>query len=554
MKKLSRLLLPIFFLGIISVGVIYWPKTSAALNPNHSCDICHSIHSAPGQSLTNNAVVEDLCLSCHGAAGISSLKADIHINRTSSSYPSFTMSCIDCHDPHDNMQNWLGGTNLKMIGLDQDGSDIARISTPNSGFRDVVFESRGSDVSEPSLYSFADGDEDANGNYDGVCEVCHTQVGYHRNNSSGDHGHYVGQTCTDCHRHDSNFHPSGGSNCLACHDTAQGVRRAISGEFSLTSHHVAAGAVSNGDCGVCHYESVDGANYHNNGIVNLRDPDDGSAATLISFTDFTRNTSSESLEAWVIDVQDNFCLKCHDSDGATATNLSGNPLRPFSSGTVNVPNVFDRFDNSNSFFHPIRGAGSNPYCIPSTDNGNNITMELPWNQDSGHDRISCFDCHGAAGHGHSNQRLLRSAIDFAGMESGSYTTALGLSIESFCTICHKSSVYVAAADPEAAGSLFEFHPGGQSQHAAAGAGSNELGCLGCHAGIVNEGGITDNGSSRGNVHGGNFTWPADSGSPGANSIKFMLGGWLNGWNYNAATGYCWGDNCSHGKNSKTYTR
>ncbi|MCK5058314.1 MAG: cytochrome c3 family protein [Candidatus Aminicenantes bacterium] len=554
MKSL-RILLPVFFVGLIVAVIVYWPEISGALNPNHSCDICHSVHSAPGQALTNNAVVEDLCLSCHGAAGVSSLKAEIHTNTTGSAYPDFSMSCIDCHDPHDSMQNWLGGTNLKMIGLDQDGTDLAKISTPNSGIRDVVFESRGTDASEPSLYSFADGDEDTNGTYDGVCEVCHTQVDHHRNSTSGgDHTHYVGQTCIDCHPHNSNFHPSGGGSCKGCHDTAQGVRRAITSDFSLTSHHVAAGTVTDDDCGVCHYESVDGTNYHNNGVVDLRDPDDGTSSTLITFTDFSRNTSSDTLESWVTDVQDNFCMKCHDSDGATATNFSGDPLQPFSSGSVNVPNVYDRFNISNSYHHTIRGAGNNPYCVPSATNGSKVTMESPWNQDATHDQISCFDCHGANGHGNSNQRMLRYSIDLDAMEAGSYSQALGISIDSFCTICHKASVYVAAANPETAGSMFEFHPGGLSQHAASGSGGNELGCLGCHAGIVNEGGIADNGAGRGNIHGGNFTWPADSNSSGVISIRFMLGGWLNGWNYNASTGYCWGGTCGHGKNAKTYTR
>jgi predicted CXXCH cytochrome family protein len=555
MKNLLKLFLPVLVLTIITAVIVYSPKDTAALNSNHSCDICHNIHSAPGQSLTNNAVVEDLCLTCHGAAGVSSLKAEIHTNTSGSSYPAFEMTCIDCHNPHDSMQNYLGGTNLEMIGLDRDGTDLAKISTPNSGIRDVVFESRGTDASEPSLYSFADGDEDGDGAYDGVCEVCHTQVSHHRNSvSGGDHSHYVGQTCIGCHPHDSNFHPSGGDNCIGCHDTAQGVRRSINNEFSFTSHHVAAGAVTNDDCGVCHYESVDGTNYHNNGAVDLRNPDDGSSASLITFTGFSRNTTSDSLESWVTDVQDNFCMECHDSDGATATNFSGNALRPFSSGSRDVPNIFDLFDTSNSFQHPVRGVGNDPYCIPSATNGNNITIESPWNQDAAHDLISCFDCHGISGHGGGNQRMLRAAVDFDAIEAGSISLATGTAVRNFCVICHKSTVYVTASAPEAAGSRFEYHPGGMSQHSATGSGSNELGCLGCHAGIVNEGGITDNGSSRGNIHGGNFTWPADSSSSGVSSINFMLGGWLSGWNYNASTGYCWGGNCAHGKNSKPYTR
>lgn len=545
MKKIFKLILPVFVMMIIAAVVIHRPQSTGALNANHNCDNCHSVHSAPGQSLTNNAVVEDLCLSCHGAAGISSLKAEIHTNKTGSSHPAFSMSCMDCHDPHDSMDNWLVGTNLKMVGSDQDGSDIARITTPNSGIREVVFESRGTDAGGPSLHSFADNDEDGNGVYDGVCETCHTLALNHRNNSSGNHSHYPGTNCIGCHPHDNNFHGAGG--CCICHANIQGSRRAVVGEFSLTSHHVAAGAVTDDDCGVCHYEAQ-GA--HADGNVDLLNPDSG--ARLTAFVSFTRNTSSDTLESWVIDVQDNLCMKCHDADGAAATEISGNPLRPFSSGSVDVPDVFAQFDPSNSFHHAIRQPGNNPYCIPSASNGSNITMETPWNQDATHDKISCFDCHSTSGHGDSSQRMLRSSIDFDSIEAGSYSTAIGAAIETFCTNCHKASVYLTGSDPEAVGSIFEFHGGGQSQHRASG--GNEFGCMGCHAGIINEGGVSDNGGKRGNIHGGNFTWPADTKSPGATSIKFMLGGWLNGWDYNVSTGYCWGGNCAHGKNSKTYTR
>lgn len=57
--------------------------------------------------------------------------------------------------------------------------------------------------------SFADGD----GTYNGICEVCHTQTTYHRNNASGDHTHNVATKCTLCHDHKEGFKAS----CNACH-------------------------------------------------------------------------------------------------------------------------------------------------------------------------------------------------------------------------------------------------------------------------------------------------------------------------------------------------
>jgi hypothetical protein len=49
--------------------------------------------------------------------------------------------------------------------------------------------------------SFADGDT----TYNGVCEVCHTQTAYHRNDISGDHTHYASETCRTCHSHLDGF-------------------------------------------------------------------------------------------------------------------------------------------------------------------------------------------------------------------------------------------------------------------------------------------------------------------------------------------------------------
>jgi len=205
----GKIFLPGIVLGglVFIAAIVFWPGSTEALNPNHyGCSQCHSIHSAPGQNLTNELTVEVLCLSCHGPAGISTLKADVHQNTPGSSYPAFRMTCMDCHNPHDNRQNWLGGTNLKLVGRKIAGVTNAGISTPNSGVRDVVFESRGTNVGDPSLHSFADADQDGNGVYDGACEVCHTLTRFHHNNSGGNHNHQTGRTCTNCHDHDNYFH------------------------------------------------------------------------------------------------------------------------------------------------------------------------------------------------------------------------------------------------------------------------------------------------------------------------------------------------------------
>lgn len=197
-------------------------NVDSVVKGHNTCEQCHgrfpfSTGALKSKSKSGRPAVipEDeidlLCLGCHGPAGIAMSKANIHGIRNYGEEPA---GCKGCHDPHDNNQNMLGRQNRMLIGQEVEhvGPNAwnedqlnARIRTPNSGIRSVVFESRGTDVGESSIYSFADGDEDQNYLYSGICEVCHTRTKYHRNNPSGDHSHYVGQTCTNCHDHENQF-------------------------------------------------------------------------------------------------------------------------------------------------------------------------------------------------------------------------------------------------------------------------------------------------------------------------------------------------------------
>jgi predicted CXXCH cytochrome family protein len=205
MRKL--LILSVFMAVGVALAIFIVPGRTQALNANHDCSYCHDVHGASQFQLLREEIVETLCLTCHGPAGISTLKADVHTNDTNSQYPAFRISCTGCHDSHDDRANWLGGTNIRLVGRRLDGTGLAKIDTPNNGIQNTVFESRGTSVGDPSIHSFADGDEDGNGVYDGICEVCHTLTRNHRNNPSGNHSHQVGRTCTRCHEHVTNFIP-----------------------------------------------------------------------------------------------------------------------------------------------------------------------------------------------------------------------------------------------------------------------------------------------------------------------------------------------------------
>ncbi len=136
------------------------------------------------------------------------------------------------------------------------------IATPNSGNKTVkLFNSTGPN-------SFADGDT----TYEGVCEVCHTQTMYHRNDGGGDHDHNKGLDCMTCHQHTKGFSVA----CDTCHGNPPIVNTATGGPDGLANSPAATGSLTAGahnvhvntksfGCVVCHYDSVGTGATHNNG-------------------------------------------------------------------------------------------------------------------------------------------------------------------------------------------------------------------------------------------------------------------------------------------------
>lgn len=161
-----------------------------ALNPSHECSYCHATHDAQGGDLLIDTDVEVLCLTCHGPGGSSVLKARDHEDQT----------CTVCHDPHDGEFNRFGVRNIKMMRAEV-------YPRGSSDPRPVTFESRGSDLGQPTLHSFCDQDEDNDQIWDNVCDTCHrSEPDRHRYTAPTSHGHAHGRTCTVCHSHDDGFH------------------------------------------------------------------------------------------------------------------------------------------------------------------------------------------------------------------------------------------------------------------------------------------------------------------------------------------------------------
>jgi hypothetical protein len=504
--------------------LVFTVRTAEAQYTSHNtqhginCVDCHFAHG--GNSLVpRGAEQEILCKTCHNPTDRGAENTHLW-NITNHVTSGGEIDCGSCHEVH-NPNDPQSPNNIKRVRGNTDKYVTGALDSAIYDTQDVFVQ--------PA--------------YDGICQSCHLNTNYYRQNGGASHETAV---CTTCHTHEDGFIV----NCTGCHATAQdngtGVtRRAVVGEFSLTSHHVLNGTVTSADCVVCHTE-VYGTDNHGNELIDLRDPIDGTA-----LTGFTQFTSSEYTY-----VQENFCLKCHDGNGAEYLTSPANPLRPFSSDIgYDVPNVYDALNPTNDYYHPVQGAGTNTFC-------NATTME------PGMDNaiLTCFDCHTANGHGSSNQRTLLDPIDFATMEAATtrndLSTITGTPVETFCSRCHSSSVYVSGAD----GSVFEFHGTDQSQHGAAG--NNELGCMGCHAGTVNlieldgqDNPIYDNGAARGNIHGGNFTWPTGSWTEGEDSPSFLLGGFLDGYKLQGSWSNknnwwepaCGGGQCNHNGGTKYWT-
>ncbi|MFQ5604525.1 MAG: cytochrome c3 family protein [bacterium] len=318
------------------------------------CTTCHSPHfaeSGGSHSGTGDGYIlrdkndDDLCQACH----------------TYEDHKS--QGCRQCHQPHDPAQ-----TNIFLVG--------PTVETPNSGSKPVIF------TAESGPNSFADGD----GTYNGICEVCHTKTDFHRNNSSGNHTHNVGVNCTQCHRHKDSFMPSA---CIECHalpqDNGDGIpaggRRAIAGEFDGSSHHVDDSEIDSEDCKVCHDQAT-----HMDGYVDLNDVD----GAVVSYR----------AESFAQGVPAEFCLNCHDADGASA--FGG--LTPFTDGNT-VPDV--------STYYLSSGHGNgNSYALLKAQGPVTDPMSGEWvylysdSANPGAD-LQCTNCH--ATHGSANDPILKYA-------------------------------------------------------------------------------------------------------------------------------------------------
>jgi hypothetical protein len=298
-------------------------------------------------SVPRDADQEAVCLTCHNPTGVASAKKDVGLH-TGSKY-SANVDCGSCHEVHNNFD--FTTTDTHSGGVTASNVEWIRPNTTKYV----------TGALEPALFQANTGFfawDDANSPWNGVCQTCHQNTDFHRNDNSlgaGSHAHNSSSDCRTCHPHADGFRGSGG-DCVGCHDTQREIsaspgtyRRQITesspgagdGEFGtgFTSHHVNDGTgaqiVTKWDCVVCHAEgnAITGeadSTYHQKDGVQLRDTDTGSVYDdWAGLAPFDRSS---------------FCMSCHDAGGATIItsrtdpdpDATTDPLNPFNDGVTNA--------------------------------------------------------------------------------------------------------------------------------------------------------------------------------------------------------------------------
>jgi hypothetical protein len=510
-------------------------RGSSGHNGSHAanCVECHfGVGTQHGNfSVPRDAAQQTACESCHNESGPASAKLNFSIHTG----PKYTTSvdCGSCHEVHN--QYDFNTTDAHSGGVT--APNIQWIRWDTTKYRPTALE--------PALFQGQTGFyafDDANAPWNGICQTCHQNTDWHRNdNTLGNpsHDHNMPSDCRNCHDHGGGWLGTGG-DCTGCHNQQREItanpgtfRRQITessaglgdGEFGtdFTSHHVNDGTGSQiatkWDCVVCHAEGnavtgeADGT-YHQKDGVQLKDVDTG-----VAYSDWSGLTPQQRRD---------FCLSCHDADGATIIitrtdpdpDATTNALDPFNDGVTNsheptgldgkatphlrgrcsvtatipcvtaqecpgaetcqlsrVLNVAAQFNTSNTSHHAVLGAayGSAAPFGSTVDNKiTGVAGNLGWNA-----VLTCEDCHigppdpkyattGAApisGHGTPTARYMLRDQD------GNEAATAEPSTTSICYRCHT---------PDDTDSVYPEHLG-TTQHS-----QNftlfGISCLQCHGG------------------------------------------------------------------------
>lgn len=218
--------------------------------------------------------------------------------------------CTTCHIP--------GSTNISRIKV--------TLTAPTDTFPGsaVLFKSKTTenDAVNPSFGVYSA----AITNSTKICEVCHTQTTYHKQNMTAIVGHENQAKevdCIACHKHNQGFKAIGG--CTICHKFVQrGDRTAVMSQFSSgNSHHIQGVNVTDQQCYQCHWEAnSDGTvnvNYHGGSLktgatVDLAVYQTGARPTTVSSATFVSYSAKGTRHD--MEKLNTVCLGCHSAASA----------------------------------------------------------------------------------------------------------------------------------------------------------------------------------------------------------------------------------------------
>jgi predicted CxxxxCH...CXXCH cytochrome family protein len=277
--------------------------------------------------------------------------------------------CWDCHDPHGDLNFTqsnaaLGYMFQEFPVADSTGSPTVNTSwgVPTATGDDIYvnFSRATGGVSNAwddrtDYYVTTTVSISGQSKYNGVCQVCHTHVGFAFTNlgtETQDTAHNSPGRCLDCHLHQQgagmkNKAFRGLGTCLTCHGSARGPRVAVTTDFTRASHHVSNGTttsiVTNYDCILCHAEgdlSSSGSGASENIVMSTTSHGNDSGTTTVDLRDVDSNLGTGIAVAWtgsrgtplgngtsyttLRDSMDTFCMNCHDADGAATVAVNGN--------------------------------------------------------------------------------------------------------------------------------------------------------------------------------------------------------------------------------------
>lgn len=344
------------------------------------------------------------------------------------------------------------------------------VSTPDSGVTYTTYSSHNNRV-----YSLKTSLGYSYGSRGGTCATpgCHGQARW---------GGKLG--CVNCHN----------QNITRTKGRPNEIIPSIVAEFANTWSHkrTAGGTVTDADCIVCHLEgdSTTGkvsATYHQNGNIDLRDPDgatteaaitnmSGAAFTFARFTTTfvagSRTTTGNTSNNIDNVITQKFCLKCHDANGATNTGsrvggaatsqykpfnttiTGASYVTPLSAGVAGgVVDVDTQFATTNSSFHPVKGAQNNSYA-----QGTKMVAPFGVTKTNGTPSngvvITCFDCHNVVGNPLTQRTVTAhgNAVTLRGVPAVSGTPASTNGV-TLCRLCH-NGYYGGTANSHSTGSAF----------------------------------------------------------------------------------------------------